>query len=145
MRNQRRVLVWVAPAILDPIAARFSAAPVTNPCAFDNPVCFDNLSTGHREFVKWGPFINSDIHDQSHLVDSIKQHGVVAVLHVRRPVSLENRRAIPQNAITTRSKGRLRCCVRCVRRNARRWYFPAAALSKVIFTRVFPSRNRRGR
>lgn len=45
------------------------------------PVCFDNFSTGHRDFVKWGPVIEGDIHDQSHLADSIKQHGVIAVLH----------------------------------------------------------------
>ncbi|MEH2516797.1 UDP-glucose-4-epimerase GalE [Bradyrhizobium sp. AZCC 1610] len=45
------------------------------------PVCFDNFSTGHRGFVKWGPVIEGDIRDQSHLADSIKQHGVTAVLH----------------------------------------------------------------
>jgi UDP-glucose-4-epimerase GalE len=45
------------------------------------PVCFDNFSTGHRDFVKWGPVIEGDISDQSHLADSIKQHGVTAVLH----------------------------------------------------------------
>ena len=45
------------------------------------PVCFDNFSTGHRDFVKWGPVIDGDIHDQSRLADGIKQYGVTAVLH----------------------------------------------------------------
>lgn len=45
------------------------------------PVCFDNFSTGHRRFVKWGPVIEGDIHDQAHLADTIKKHGVIAVLH----------------------------------------------------------------
>src|SRR5882672_3850406 len=45
------------------------------------PLCFDNLSTGHRDFIKWGPGLEGDIHDQSHLTDSIKQYGVIAVLH----------------------------------------------------------------
>ena len=25
------------------------------------PICFDNLSTGYKEFVKWGPFILGDL------------------------------------------------------------------------------------
>ena len=27
------------------------------------PVVFDNLSTGHREAVKWGPLVEGDIRD----------------------------------------------------------------------------------
>lgn len=45
------------------------------------PVCYDNFSTGHRGFIKWGPAIEGELHDQSHLADSIKQHRAVAVLH----------------------------------------------------------------
>jgi len=45
------------------------------------PVCFDNFSTGHRGFVKWGPLIEGEIHDQSHLADSIRKHNAIAVLH----------------------------------------------------------------
>jgi UDP-glucose-4-epimerase GalE len=45
------------------------------------PVCFDNFSTGHRSFVKWGPIIEGEIHDQPRLVDSIREHNAIAVLH----------------------------------------------------------------
>ena len=45
------------------------------------PVCFDNFSTGHRRFVKWGPVIEGDIHDQSLLASSIEEHKPVAVFH----------------------------------------------------------------
>ena len=45
------------------------------------PVCFDNFSTGHREFVKWGPVVDGDVHDQSLLVNSIQEHQPIAVLH----------------------------------------------------------------
>jgi UDP-glucose 4-epimerase/UDP-arabinose 4-epimerase len=45
------------------------------------PVCFDNLSTGHRDFVKWGPFIEGDVGDMPRLADAIAAHQVVAVMH----------------------------------------------------------------
>jgi UDP-glucose 4-epimerase len=45
------------------------------------PVCFDNLSTGHRDFVKWGPFVEGDVCDTQRLADAIAAHQVVAVMH----------------------------------------------------------------
>jgi UDP-glucose-4-epimerase GalE len=45
------------------------------------PVCFDNLSTGHRNFVKWGPLVEGDIHDQSLLMSSIEKYRPIAILH----------------------------------------------------------------
>ncbi|MGA9561770.1 MAG: NAD-dependent epimerase/dehydratase family protein, partial [Pseudolabrys sp.] len=27
------------------------------------PVAYDNLSTGHADFVRWGPFVEGDIAD----------------------------------------------------------------------------------
>lgn len=45
------------------------------------PVCFDNLSTGHRRFVRWGPLIEGDIQDQLLLASSIEEHKPIAVLH----------------------------------------------------------------
>ena len=45
------------------------------------PVTFDNLSTGHRDFVKWGPLIEGDIRDHGALAAAMRGHGVAAVLH----------------------------------------------------------------
>lgn len=45
------------------------------------PVCFDNLSTGHRGFVKWGPLVEGDVNDTQRVVDAIATHEVVAVMH----------------------------------------------------------------
>jgi UDP-glucose 4-epimerase len=46
-----------------------------------NPVCFDNFSTGHRRFVKWGPVVEGDIQDQSLLANSIEEYRPIAILH----------------------------------------------------------------
>jgi UDP-glucose 4-epimerase/UDP-arabinose 4-epimerase len=45
------------------------------------PVVLDNLSTGHRDFVRWGPLVQADLHDTSKITDTIRQHDCVAVLH----------------------------------------------------------------
>ncbi|NSY39853.1 UDP-glucose 4-epimerase GalE [Leisingera sp. ANG59] len=45
------------------------------------PVTVDNLSTGHADAVKWGPFVNADVRDQSALGETIREHGIKAVMH----------------------------------------------------------------
>lgn len=45
------------------------------------PVTFDNLSTGHRQAVQFGPFIHGDIRDEAALVEAMTEHRVTAVIH----------------------------------------------------------------
>lgn len=45
------------------------------------PVCYDNLSTGHADFVKWGPLVIGDIADSGAVAEAIARHHVVAVMH----------------------------------------------------------------
>ncbi len=45
------------------------------------PVCFDNLSTGNRWAVKWGPFELGDIRDSEQVSSVIKKHDPIAVIH----------------------------------------------------------------
>lgn len=45
------------------------------------PVVFDNLSSGFREAVRWGPFVHGDIRDAAALGESIKTHEIKAVIH----------------------------------------------------------------
>ena len=44
-------------------------------------VVFDNLSNGHVEYVKWGPFEPGDIRDKERLTDVFARHKFDAVLH----------------------------------------------------------------
>ena len=46
-----------------------------------NPVCFDNFSTGHSHFVKWGPVIKDDVRNTDAVLQALRQHNVVAVMH----------------------------------------------------------------
>ena len=45
------------------------------------PIAYDNLSTGHESFVRWGPLVRGDIRDDASLREAIRRHDVTAVLH----------------------------------------------------------------
>ena len=44
-------------------------------------VVYDNLSTGWREFVKWGPFVHGDIRDPQRLRQVMRRHAIEGVIH----------------------------------------------------------------
>lgn len=44
-------------------------------------VVFDNLSTGHQEFVKWGEFFYGDLNNREHLARCFKKYPIDAVMH----------------------------------------------------------------
>jgi UDP-arabinose 4-epimerase len=45
------------------------------------PVTLDNLATGHRWAVKWGPLEVGDVRNQDFVVDLMTRHKVTAVMH----------------------------------------------------------------
>ena len=44
-------------------------------------VVIDDLSNGHRAAARWGELVVSDVHDVKRLRETIRQHGVSAVMH----------------------------------------------------------------
>ena len=45
------------------------------------PVVFDNLSTGHREAVKFGPLVEGDLLDRAAIDAALAEHAPIAVMH----------------------------------------------------------------
>src|ERR1700761_7494399 len=45
------------------------------------PVVYDNLSSGFREAVQWGPFVHGDIRDRTALGEAFEAHRIDAVIH----------------------------------------------------------------
>ena len=45
------------------------------------PVVYDNLSTGHRAFVRWGPLVEGDLLDAEMLANAFSEHRPAVVLH----------------------------------------------------------------
>jgi UDP-arabinose 4-epimerase len=46
------------------------------------PVVYDNLSTGHREYVKWGELVEGDLTDHTKLAIALAAASPVAVIHL---------------------------------------------------------------
>lgn len=45
------------------------------------PVVYDNLSSGFREAVRWGPFVHGDIRDGATLRETLQQYEIKAAIH----------------------------------------------------------------
>ncbi|HVJ54304.1 MAG TPA: UDP-glucose 4-epimerase GalE [Aliidongia sp.] len=45
------------------------------------PVVYDDLSHGHEDAVRWGPLVRGDIGDRAHVLDTLRAHRIVAVMH----------------------------------------------------------------
>jgi UDP-glucose 4-epimerase/UDP-arabinose 4-epimerase len=60
------------------------------------PIVFDDLSTGHESFVRWGPLIRADIRDSDALADTIGSYDVAAVLHFAASASVRESVVNPQ-------------------------------------------------
>ena len=45
------------------------------------PVVLDNLGTGHREFVRWGPFEQGDVRDRGFVLGVLDRHRPEAAMH----------------------------------------------------------------
>ncbi|GGC81879.1 UDP-glucose 4-epimerase GalE [Chelatococcus reniformis] len=45
------------------------------------PVVIDNFTTGHRDFVRWGPCEDGDVRDRDFLLDVFDRHKPAAVMH----------------------------------------------------------------
>jgi UDP-glucose-4-epimerase GalE len=45
------------------------------------PVTYDNLVYGHREAVRWGPFVEGDLADKDRLLETLRRYEIGAVMH----------------------------------------------------------------
>ena len=52
------------------------------------PVVYDNLSSGHKEFVKWGKLIEGDILDSAKLCQTIVDENIEAVIHLASVIEI---------------------------------------------------------
>lgn len=53
-------------------------------------IVLDNLTNGHRQFVKWGPFVDGDIRDKASLWDTFETHKPDAVVHCAALIEVKN-------------------------------------------------------
>ena len=71
------------------------------------PVVFDNLSTGHKSFVRWGPFVPGDIRDTDAVRHTIGAYQIEAVLHFAASAYVGESVADPQKYYENNVEGSL--------------------------------------
>jgi UDP-glucose-4-epimerase GalE len=68
------------------------------------PVTFDSLVYGHREAVRWGPFVQADLVDRGALAEALRRFEIKAVMHFAASAnvsdSLERPELYYQNNVT---------------------------------------------
>ena len=52
------------------------------------PVVFDNLSSGRRAAVRWGPLVEADLADRSAIDAALQAYGVDAVIHCAASIDI---------------------------------------------------------
>jgi UDP-arabinose 4-epimerase len=73
--TQRRVLVTGGAGYIGSHTCKALAA------AGHVPVTFDNLSTGHRDAVRWGPFVEGELADRALVERTLREQRIDAVIH----------------------------------------------------------------
>ncbi|MDH3742538.1 MAG: UDP-glucose 4-epimerase GalE [Hyphomicrobiales bacterium] len=71
------------------------------------PIVFDNLSTGRREFVRWGEFYQGDILDKAALDEVMAKHAPDVVMHFAALAIVPESVAEPQDYYTNNVTGTL--------------------------------------
>lgn len=61
----------------------------------DCPVVLDNLSQGHRSFVRWGPFVEADLADRAAMERVLREHRIDGVIHFAAYASVGESMAAP--------------------------------------------------
>jgi len=79
------------------------------------PVTYDNLSTGHRAAVQWGPLEEGDILERERLAEVVQQHQPIAVLHFAASIRVAESVACPQAYYDNNVLGTLRLLEVCKR------------------------------
>ena len=78
------------------------------------PFVYDNLSTGHESFVRWGPLIKADIRDHATLREVMLSYDISAVLHFAACAYVGESVINPQKYYDNNVIGHARrCCGRC--------------------------------
>jgi len=71
------------------------------------PVTIDNLSTGHRQAVRWGPLEVGDVRDEGFVADVMIRHKATAVLHFAALSLVGESTAKPQEYYDNNVRGAL--------------------------------------
>ena len=91
------------------------------------PIAYDNLSTGNRRSVRWGPLLEADIDDTSALVAACGRYQPEALVHFAASAYVGESVVDPEKYYRTTYPERFRFCVPAAKRACVMWCSRAVA------------------
>jgi UDP-glucose-4-epimerase GalE len=91
------------------------------------PVVYDNLVTGHRQFVRWGGFFQGDINDRGRLDECLTGASIEAVLHFAAFIEVGESVADPSKYYANNLAGSLQLIQALARHGIRHLVFSSSA------------------
>lgn len=90
------------------------------------PVTFDNLCTGHRTNVRWGPFVYAELHDRSALEAAMNRFQPSAVIHCAASAYIGESVGNPQKYYQNNVSGSLALLDACLNQGLRQIVFSSS-------------------
>jgi len=91
------------------------------------PVAYDNLAKGHRQFVRWGDFFQGDINDRARLDECLAGAAIEAVMHFAAFIEVGESVADPSKYYANNLAGSLQLIRALVRHGIRHLVFSSSA------------------
>jgi UDP-glucose-4-epimerase GalE len=91
------------------------------------PVAYDNLVKGHRQFVRWGDFFQGDINDRARLDECLAGAAIEAVMHFAAFIEVGESVADPSKYYANNLAGSLQLIRALVRHGIRHLVFSSSA------------------
>ncbi|NGX31091.1 MAG: UDP-glucose 4-epimerase [Chlamydiae bacterium] len=91
------------------------------------PIVVDDLSQGHREFVKWGPFHKISLLDKAKLFEVFEQERIEAVCHLASKSIVEESMANPDLYLSENVQGTVHLLEACKQFGCKRFVFSSTA------------------
>ncbi len=92
-----------------------------------NPVVYDNLSTGNRDSVLYGDFIEGNISDKELVSKTIKKYNIKSVIHFAASIVVEESVKDPFKYYNNNSINSLRLIETCVEEKIENFVFSSTA------------------
>jgi UDP-glucose-4-epimerase GalE len=91
------------------------------------PVVYDNLVKGHRQFVRWGDFFHGDINDPERLDECLARTAIEAVMHFAAFIEVGESVADPSKYYANNLAGSLQLIRALARHGIRHLVFSSSA------------------
>lgn len=92
-----------------------------------NPVVYDNLSTGNRDYVLAGDFIRGDLEDMASLTRVIKEYNIKSVIHFAASIVVEESTKLPLKYYRNNSLNTFNLIEACIENKIENFVFSSTA------------------